>query len=159
LKGAISDFDEALVFNPRSLAAMQNKAHAQSKLGLNREAIRTLDGLLELYPDFVPARAGRGVLHARLGNEKAAIADAEEALKRDPAPANAYQVAGIYALLDKARPNARAEAMRLLTASLRNGFGHEYIESDKDLDPIRGTPEFKRLLESVRLLRGDPGRQ
>jgi tetratricopeptide (TPR) repeat protein len=155
LTGAISDFNDALEVNPRSLAAMQNKAYAQGKSGQNREAVKTLDGLLEVYPDYVPARSGRGVIHARLGNEKQAVADAEEAIKRDPSPAIAYQVAGIYALLDKARPGARAEAIRLLTAALRNGFGHEYLEADKDLDPIRDTPEFKRVLETVRTLRGD----
>jgi tetratricopeptide (TPR) repeat protein len=153
LPGAIADFDAALAANPRSLPAMQNKAHALSKQGKNREAIRTLDAALEMYPDYVPGRAGRGLMHARLGNEKEAVADAEEALKRDPAPANAYQIAGIYAQLDKVRPGARAEAIRLLTSALRNGFGHEYIEADKDLDPLREAAEFKRILESVRSLR------
>jgi tetratricopeptide (TPR) repeat protein len=157
--GAVADFDAALALNPRSLPAMQNKAHALSKQGKNRDAIRTLDALLELYPDYVPARAGRALMHARLGNEKEAIADAEDALKRDPAPANAYQLAGVYAQLDKIRSGARAEAIRLLTASLRHGFGHEYIEADKDLDPLRGTPEFQRIIESVRALRAGVGRQ
>jgi serine/threonine protein kinase/tetratricopeptide (TPR) repeat protein len=156
LPGAIADFDAALAANPRSVAAMQNKAHALSKQGKNREAIRTLDALLALYPDYVPGRAGRGLIHARLGNEKEAVADAEEALKRDPAPANAYQIAGIYAQLDRVRPGARNEAFRLLTSALRNGFGHEYIEADKDLDPLRETAEFKRILESVRALRAGP---
>lgn len=158
LAGAVADFDAALALNPRSLAAMQNKAHALSKQGKNGDAVRVLDALLELYPDYVPARAGRGLMHARLGHEKEAVADAEEALRRDPAPANAYQLAGVYAQLDKVRTGARAEAIRLLTASLRGGFGHEYIEADKDLDPLRGTPEFKRVLDGVIALRAG-GRQ
>ncbi len=159
LAGAVTDFNAALAINPRSLAAMQNKSRAQSILGQNREAIRTLDGLLELYPDYVPARAGRGVLHARLGNTKEALTDAQEALKRDASPSNAFQIAGIYALLDKTHPSARAEAIRLLTASLRNGFGHDYIETDKDLNPIRETEEFKRVLAGVRALRTEAARQ
>ena len=115
--------------------------------------MKSLDRLLELYPDYVRARSGRGVMHARLGNEKQALADAEESLRREPSAAIVYQVAGVYALLDKTRPGSRAEAVRLLSGALRAGFGHEHIESDKDLDPIRETPEFKRVVEGVRALR------
>ncbi|AMV26908.1 Serine/threonine-protein kinase PknB [Gemmata sp. SH-PL17] len=159
LAGAISDFDAALVANPRSIPAQQNKAHAQGKMGKDREAIRTLDRLLEMYPDYVPARSGRGVLHARLGNAKEAIVDATDVLKREPSPVNAYQAACVYALLDKVQPGARTEAIRLLTAALRRGFGHEHVDTDKDLNPIRDTPEFKRIVESARTLRTDVGRQ
>src|SRR5262249_32889586 len=92
LPGAVADFDAALKLNPRCLTAMQNKAHALSKLGRHQEAIQTLTALLELYPDYVPARAGRAVMYARIGDEKAAIADAEEALRRDQGASNVYQL-------------------------------------------------------------------
>ena len=36
---------------------------------------------------------------------------------------------------------------------LRAGYGHDFIETDKDLDPIRETPEFQRVLEGVRALK------
>jgi serine/threonine protein kinase/Flp pilus assembly protein TadD len=153
LAGAVEDFDAALALNPRSLPAMQNKAHALSKLGRNDDAIRVLDELLELYPDYVPARSGRGVLNARVGNDAAALADAEESLRRDPSPAITYQAAGIYALLDPRRPGSRVEAIRLLSLALRAGFGHDFVETDSDLDPIRDTPEFKKVVESVRALK------
>jgi serine/threonine protein kinase/Tfp pilus assembly protein PilF len=158
LQGAAADFDAALALNPRSLPAMQNKAHALSKLGKTRDALRALDAAVREYPDYVPSRAGRAVIHARLGHEKEAIADAEESLKRDPSPTTAYQIAGVYALLDTARAGARAEALRLLTAALRKGYGFEYIENDPDLDRIRATPEFKRVLDGVRALRTDLAR-
>ena len=85
--------------------------------------------LVEMYPDYVRARSGRGVMHARLGNEKQALADAEESLRREPSAAIVYQVAGIYALLDKTRSGSRAEAlpsvstMPGLTAFTRIFFG------------------------------------
>jgi tetratricopeptide (TPR) repeat protein len=155
LPGAISDFDAALRLNPRSLPAMQNKAHALSRLGRNPDAILVLSGVVKLYPDYIPARAGRGVLNARVGNEKAALEDAKDALSADSSPSNLYQVAGIYALLDQRRPENRPEAIRLLTAALRAGFGHDYIETDADLDPIRDSAEFKRVLDGVRALKLD----
>jgi serine/threonine protein kinase/Tfp pilus assembly protein PilF len=151
--GAVTDYDAALKLNPRSLTALQNKAHALSKQGRNADAIRALDRLLELYPDFSAARAGRAVLHARVGDAAAALADAAEARRRDTSSPITYQVAGVYALLDGTRPGARAEAIRLLSAALRAGFGHDMIETDKDLDPIRKTPEFERLVGGVRALK------
>src|SRR5262249_44792445 len=48
--GALADFDQALALNPRSLAALQNKAHVLAKLGRNEAALGTLDGLVALYP-------------------------------------------------------------------------------------------------------------
>jgi eukaryotic-like serine/threonine-protein kinase len=155
LPGALKDFDAALALNPRSLAALQNKAHVLSKLDRTTDAIQVLDRILELYPEFVKGRAGRGVMHARAEHWAQAKADAEEALKRDTSPANVYQVAGIYARLTQHDGRHKGEALRLLTSALRSGFGFEYIEIDRELDPIRETPEFKRLLESVSVLK-DP---
>ncbi|MDB5310925.1 MAG: pknB 22 [Gemmataceae bacterium] len=153
---ALADFDAALALNPRALPAMQNKAHILGKMGRVRGAIQALDQILEAYPDFVPARAGRGVMHARDRNWPAARADAEEALRRDTSPSNMYQVAGIYAQLSTQNPADRANAIRLLTAALRGGFGHEYVETDKDLDPIHKTVEFERVLAGVRAFKGQP---
>jgi hypothetical protein len=45
-------------------------------------------------------------------------------------------------------PKHMNEAIRLLTASLRAGFGFDYIELDHVLDPIRETAEFKRVQEA-----------
>src|SRR5207302_7378482 len=87
LPGALADFEKAAELNPRSLAALQNQAHVLSKLGRNEQAVRVLDRVIELYPDYVPARAGRGVLRARLQQRKAAHEDADDALARDFGPA------------------------------------------------------------------------
>ena len=155
-EGAVKDFDAALALNPRALAAMQNRASALSKLGRHQEAIQTFNKLLELYPDYVPGRIGRGVQHAREGNWQAAVTDAQDALRRDPSPATTYQAANIHALLYRSRPEHKADAIRMLTAALRAGFGFDFVETDKDLDPIRDTAEFKRVLEAVRSLKAEP---
>jgi serine/threonine protein kinase/tetratricopeptide (TPR) repeat protein len=152
LAGALADFEKALSLNPRSQAALQNKAHVLSRLGRHDEAILVLNRVVALYPDYVPARAGRGVLYGRLSKWDAARQDAAEALQRDTAPANLYQAAGIYALCSQDNPDDRREAFRLLASALRSGFGFEYLEADKDLDPIRTLPEFKRLVEASRAL-------
>jgi hypothetical protein len=123
------------------------KAHLLAE-HLNRpaEAIAALDRAVELYPDYVPARAGRGVLRARAGDRTGAIQDAEDALTRDARPPNLYQVGCIYALTAAKAPTDRFKAVELIASAVRGGFGREYLASDPDLGPIRSSSEFSRLL-------------
>ncbi len=150
--GAVADLDAALRVNPWSLQAMQNKAHVLSRMDRTADTLRALDRVLELYPDYVPARAGRGVQHARAKNWPAARADAEESLRRDASPSNVFQVAGIYALMTPADPTSQPRAIELLGTALRGGFGYDHLD-DRDLDPIRDTPEFRRLADAAGVIR------
>jgi serine/threonine protein kinase/tetratricopeptide (TPR) repeat protein len=151
--GAAADFEAALRLNPRSLPALQNRAHVLGRLGRNAESAAVLDRAVELYPDHAPARAGRGVMNARLGRWAAAEEDAREALRRGDDPAVVYQAAGIYALLAGHDPRHKVEAVRLLAAALRVGYGFEHIEADRELDPIRSDAEFRKVVEGARSLR------
>ncbi len=154
LPRALADFDEALKLNPRSLVGLQNKAHVLGRLGRNEEAVRVLDRAVELYPDFVHARSGRGVYLARLGQREAALKDAEISLDKDRQPLTTYQVAGIYALTSRTNRDDRREALRLLSSALLKDFGLlNLLETDKDLDPIRKDAEFAKLVDRARALR------
>jgi serine/threonine protein kinase/Flp pilus assembly protein TadD len=148
---AIADFDEALKLNPRSLAALHNKAHVLGKyLKRTEDAVKTLDKAVQLYPDDARPLAGRGTYLARLGKRADALKYAELVLNIDPSPANLYQVAGIYALTSAKEPDDQREATRLLTSALKKGFGFEHLEIDHDLDPIRQSPAFRRVIEASR---------
>jgi serine/threonine protein kinase/Tfp pilus assembly protein PilF len=149
---ALEDYNAALAINPRSMIALQNRSHVLARLGRTEDAVKSLDRVVELYPDFVPARADRGVMNARLAKWATAQADAEDALRRDQTPRNLFQVGAIYALLSKHDSSHQKEAIRLVTAALRAGFGFDYIEIDDDLNPIRNTPEFTRILEGARAI-------
>jgi tetratricopeptide (TPR) repeat protein len=152
-KGALADLDKALELNPRSVAALQNKAHVLAeKLHKTEDALRILNDAVKLNPEFVQARAGRGILLARLGKMAAAREDARESLLLDTRAPNLYQVAGIYALTSKEQPEDRFEAFALLSKALRSGFGWAYVDGDPDLNPIRKTPEFRQLCEAARAL-------
>jgi tetratricopeptide (TPR) repeat protein len=145
--GALADFEEALALNPRSRSALQNKAHVLAeRLQRTEEAVRVLDRVLELYPEYVPARSGRGVLHARQGRRDAALADAREALARDGRPQTRYQAACIYAMTSRQHPADRGKALQLLAEALRQGYGAGLLARDTDLDPLRRLPEFQRLV-------------
>jgi serine/threonine protein kinase/Flp pilus assembly protein TadD len=153
-KGALADIDKALQLNPRSLAGLQNKAHLLGRLGRNQEAIQVLDREVELYPDFVPARAGRAVYRARLGHRDLAHQDAHESLNQDKGATNVYQVAGVYALTSRTNPDDRREALRLLSQALTKEMGLlDLIPGDKDLDPIRQHAGFVQLVDKARNLR------
>ncbi|MBY0525465.1 MAG: protein kinase [Gemmataceae bacterium] len=153
-RGSLADFAQAVKVNPRSLAGLENQAHVLSeKLGRTADAIELLDRVLALYPDFTPARGGRGVLRARLGQRAAAQRDAQETLRRDTRPPILYHVAGIYALTAVDHPEDRREALRLLSGALQQGYGLDVIDSDPDLDPLRQDAEFRAMVKAARDLR------
>jgi serine/threonine protein kinase/Flp pilus assembly protein TadD len=159
-QGALADFERALESNPRSRAALENKAHVLSeRVGKTAEAIEVLNAAVEFHPDYIPARAGRGVLLARLGDRAAAHADAVETLARDSRPGTLYQIAGIYALTSRDQPADRARALQLLAAAIRQEprwIG--VVPKDPDLDPIRDDADFRRLMQSLADINavGDP---
>jgi Flp pilus assembly protein TadD len=118
--------------------------------------VAVLDRAVGLYPDSAPARAGRGVLLARQGKRDEAVRDAKDALLLDTRAPNAYQVACIYALTAKGQPDDRREALALLWAALKTGYGLDLVDTDTDLDPIRPDPEFRRVVERARDLQQAP---
>jgi tetratricopeptide (TPR) repeat protein len=152
--GALADFQEALKRNPHSLSALQNKAHVLAEIqARTEEAVQVLNEAVAAYPGYVPSRASRGVLLARLGKRTLALKDAEESLARDSQPATLYQVAGIYALTSQQCADDRLEALRLLSAALRRGYGLDLLARDPDLDPIRKDPEFTRIVAAAQTMR------
>jgi tetratricopeptide (TPR) repeat protein len=149
-EAALADFGEALRLDPASLAALQNSAHVLCGLaGRSEEAVEALGRALEVAPDYVPARSGRGVLLARMGRRGEALRDAEEALARDASPSVVYQVAGIYAQTSRQSPEDARIALELLARALRGGAGWELLDADPDLGPIRDHPDFERLIRAA----------
>ncbi len=156
---ALSDVEQALEINPLSLPGLQMKAHILAeRLHRDADAVKVLDRAVELFPDAVEVRAGRGVLHARSGDRAAAHRDAKDALLLDGNAPNLYQVGCIYALTAKSNPADKADAFRHLWAGLKTGFGLDLVDADADLDGVRSDPEFLRLVERAKALRAARGR-
>jgi tetratricopeptide (TPR) repeat protein len=148
-EAALVDFDRALGFNPRSQDALVLKSLTLSEnLKRNHEGIAVLDKFLEYYPQDIAVRMGRGVLLARVGRCEQARKDAEECLRYKPGCAFNFQAAGLYAQISRHEKDTTAskEALRQLAVALQNGYSDlEVLNTDPDLDPIRGDEEFKRL--------------
>jgi tetratricopeptide (TPR) repeat protein len=154
-KGALADFEEALKLNAQSIRGLQNKGAVLSQcLGRDPEAMRVMDEAVRHYPDSALARGGRAVLLARVGKRAEAREDAREALLLDTSPPMLYQVACVYALTSQKEAGDRVEALGLLSAALRTGYGLDFVNEDHDLEPLRGVPEFGRLVAAARALQG-----
>jgi serine/threonine protein kinase/tetratricopeptide (TPR) repeat protein len=150
-RGALADFDAALAISPRYRHALQDKASVLSEnLGQPEQAIKVLDAALEFHPDSVEALGGRGVLLARLGRRDAALRDARAALLLDDRASTVYRAACVYALTSKQEPADHAEALRLLAEAVRkDGSWLAVARQDADLDPVRGLPGFRNLLQAL----------
>jgi tetratricopeptide (TPR) repeat protein len=153
-QGALADFDAALALSPRYDRALQNKAMVLSEhLGRTEEAVRVLDKAVELHPGYVKALAGRGVLLARLGRRDAAARDARAALTIDDGALTVYQAACAYALTSKQEPADRPEALRHLAEAVRkDGSWLAVARQDPDLEPLRGQPGFRDLLQALEVV-------
>ncbi|MFO0939064.1 MAG: tetratricopeptide repeat protein, partial [Gemmataceae bacterium] len=158
--GALADFDAALAINPRSFPALQNKAYVLSaKLQKDEESLDVLNQEMELYPDSLPARAGRAVLLARKNKRDAAHADVERCVKIGLNPEAAYQMANVYALTSRTHPDDAAIALRYLSDALRQGYGFQHLEHDTDLDPLRSKPEFKAIVNASKVIESQSNRR
>ncbi len=158
--GAVADFDAALAVNPRSLAALTAKAQALDE-GLHRgaESLAVVSRAIELYPHQTAVRAGRAVLLARHGDRAAAHADAERCLADGPTDFARYQLAGVYAQTSRTHPADAATCYRLLADALHRGVGFDFVDDaklDPDLDPVRGRPEFRLIVDAARVAAGQP---
>jgi eukaryotic-like serine/threonine-protein kinase len=159
-KGSLTDLDRALQLNPRFLPAMQSKGYILADvLKKNAEALVVMDRVVALYPDYTPARLGRGVLRARLGQLYEAREDARACLDQSNEATTLYQTSNIYSLTSTRVEGDRQKALSLLTAALRAGFGLAMVENDPDFIPLRNDPEFRKCVEAARTLRSNWGKQ
>ena len=100
------------------------------------------------------ARAGRAVLHARLGDRADALADAGGALDRDRSALTCYQAASAYLLVARTEDDRR-KGLDLLREAIRNDRNGEWVKhmpTDPDLKAVRESQEFKDLMTAAGVL-------
>ena len=153
---ALAAFDRALELEPNSVTALLYKAYVLGETHREAECAAVLTRVIEVDPKNATAFAGRGVMRARLKQDREAIADARTSLGLGFAPITVYQVAGVYSLVSARQPEYADEALALLRIALRAGCGYEHLDTDPELDPLRGTPAFDKLVVDARKSRPVP---
>jgi RNA polymerase II-associated protein 3 len=81
---AVKCYTRCLGMNPRSVAALSNRAMAQLKLGENRSAERDCTVALAVEPSHIKSLRRRAAARAALGKHRAALADLQLALSIEP---------------------------------------------------------------------------
>ena len=153
-KAALADFRAAEEKNPRSLSALRNQATVLAMfLHDDAGALKVMDRIAELYPEYAPNRAGRAVMLARLGKRDEAHREAEQAGKISDDALVTYGRACAFAITSKTHVQDRQRALELLKRAFRDGhyMARDY-ETDPSLDALRDMPEFTELLNAIKRL-------
>ncbi|MFM8274999.1 MAG: protein kinase domain-containing protein [Gemmata sp.] len=151
-EGALTDYRKAIEINPRSLIALQNQVHVLADR-LNEKdlpaALTVADRLVELYPEFALARAGRAVVLARLGKRDEAQKEIERAqLLSDDAEVS-FQAACVFALAAGKNPDDKAKALDLLRRAIRDGYSDPRGLDHADFDNVRTHPDFRGIRQAA----------
>ena len=150
---ALGDFEAAERLDPRYAEALVNQAWILGeKLNRPADAIEAVDRLLKFVPDHQNGRAGRAVLLARLGKTDESIAEARKCLKAASDAASTYQAACVFSIVSLKEPKFRDEGVRLVARALRHGFGHDFVLTDADLNPLRDNPGFAEMMNGIKAM-------
>lgn len=127
-------------------AKATSKGDARDKLLESAEI--ELDAALKENPLYLDALLNRGVVYMAQGKLNKAEADLVAVTKVDPKSAAAhYNLACVYALTKKIDL-----ASDSLSLALQNGFSDlERLRKDSDLDNLRTTVNFQKILENNRI--------
>jgi len=156
---AAQEIRKAFERNPSSHDAYRNLSMVLSEyLKKPEEALKVLDEAIQFHPQDEFLWAGRGVLHARRGDSKRAVADGQQALTLSSDPFLLYMVACIYSLSSRADPQEQfqVEALKLVAQSLRKDASlATSMQSDPDLKDLHSNSRFQQLLAAAGVLQNN----
>ncbi|MGC8641024.1 MAG: protein kinase domain-containing protein [Isosphaeraceae bacterium] len=145
-------FEAILKTSPRHPQALYGCAMLAAGQGRLAEAIHHFDVALEACPDYIEARRYRAVILARTGEWRRASEDINRCLLRDPQDGNTLYAAACVASLNSRQqpePSTTGLAVEFLKRAQLRGEDISKARTDPDLSPIRQSPDFQRLLESL----------
>ena len=133
------------------------RAKTMDQLGRSADAAADWDLAIGLSDDRGRNRvqAGRAVSRLQAGRVAEAVAEAAELTKAGGWDANDwYNFACVYAVAAGKLPDRRdeyaARAVELLRKAIDAGYrDRAHIDRDPDLAPLRGRPDFRKLVESL----------
>lgn len=173
---AIKEWDKVLEQYPDYDWGYYRRGWFKELTGQLDDAIEDLTMSIVLDPDYSYAYASRGDIYMKQGKRELAEADFKKVIEIEDSPEKyqcihyAYQSLGLYdkamAAMDSiiardpaddgcyydaaclySRMGKKKEALAYLEKSLKNGYRRfAHMERDEDLDLIRNTEEYKRLI-------------
>jgi len=137
---ALKAYNQALQLEPELLPALRGRARGLMQLGRLDESLAAFDEAVGRAPDFAATYANRGILHDRMGDYRAALADYEHALKLDPALADGPNWLTRFLRLQPERPPTIADRARYLRVELAKPSGERLLrvpEIDAEQRPYK----------------------
>jgi tetratricopeptide (TPR) repeat protein len=152
MEEALRIFRVALALRPESYDVATMIAQTYTALGkesealsARRRALTLMEERLDLNPDDARAWMLASGMYATLGDAGKAENAIRRALAIDPDTMTYYNVACAYALMNE--PDKSLDA---LEAAIDRGYHHkEWLSHDTDLDSIRNTERYARLIERI----------
>ena len=83
-KGAISEYDKAIILNPEDIEAYMKRGMSKCQLGDYNGGLDDLNNVIKLYPGYANAYLNRGHIKAKFGYLKEAENDYRYAIELDP---------------------------------------------------------------------------
>lgn len=176
-KGAITEWDKYLAIFPEHGFGYYRRGWFKSLLGDDDGAIEDFTMSVTLDPEDSHSYVSRGDVYLRQGKSELAKADYQKVVEIEDAPEKyecvhyAYQGLGLdekaIAVMDTiivrgedkkgnyydaaclySRMRNKEKALEYLAKCLEMGYNRfAHIRNDQDMDLLRGTPEFKALVE------------
>jgi len=145
LEGAIVQFSEAVRIEPTYTRARYNLGSTFFKQGRVEEAVHQYRELLKMQPKNHMAHYNLAFALYGSGEFTGAVKHFKEAMDQEPAlkAQASYHISRAYA-----REGKIEESARWLRRAVDAGFNNwDTIKADKDLDNIRGTPDYRKIME------------
>ncbi|MCI5160173.1 MAG: tetratricopeptide repeat protein, partial [Candidatus Electrothrix sp. AUS1_2] len=109
-----------------------------------QNAVRECERAVQNDPNSAEAHTNLGVAYIQVGKNNKALKSLKKGVKLAPGdPFAQYNLAAIYSLM-----NQTDLSLEALDHALENGFNNaDALRFDRDLDNVRGEPEFRAILE------------
>jgi tetratricopeptide (TPR) repeat protein len=146
LNGAISDYSQAILLNPRYASAYVSRGLVRHELGDQQGMVADLDLAIQSNTRSALAYSVRGVTRYQQGDTKGAIADLEKALYLDSKYAHAYLGRGFIRYKMGNKPGAISDLNQAAELYKSQGDTKSYQGVLKNLQQINGVRHEKSLI-------------
>ena len=145
-KEAIGHYSQALQIKPDHARAHYNLGKVLMRQGNLKEAINHFSKALRITPRDAGTHNVLGVALAKVGRAGEAMEHYHEALRINPDfSAVCYNIACLYAT-----QNRIEESLDWLGKAVEKGYKNwNLLKTDKDLDNIRGSAYYKRVVAGI----------